>query len=231
MLPIIHNFPQVSKRKQLTFFVLFLIIILPVAITFFLKTGKNVYKPLPYIGFRYEKTAGDTVYQSIYDTFPDFELVDQADKNIGAKDLKGKIFIADFIFTTCPNICPIMTGNLKRVQDEYLNDKDFRMVSISVDPEHDNVDSLAKYAKKFDINADKWYLLTGDKKYIYRLMSEKGFLITRPETPLAHSEIVELIDKEGHIRGQYKGTNPMEIDRLVEDIHALQVAYKMNSKK
>jgi len=219
-----------SKRKQLTFFVLFLIIVLPVIITIFLKTGKNVYRPLPYIGFKYEKAPGDTAYQSIYDTFPDFELTDQAGRKTGAKDLKGKIFAVDFIFTTCPNICPVMTSNLKSVQEEYMNDNDVRMVSISVDPEHDIVDSLASYAKKFDINKDKWFLLTGDRKYIYKLMSEKGFLITRPETPLAHSEIVELIDKEGHIRGQYKGTNPMEIDKLIEDIHALQVAYKKEKK-
>jgi protein SCO1/2 len=195
------------------------------------RQGKNVYKHLPYIG-NPEGIApnGDTIRHSIRP----FTFTDQHGKPFSSESLKGNIYVAEFFFTSCNSICPVMTKGLKsEIFDTYANSKkmpDFRMVSFTINPEIDSPARLNAYAAKFGITSDKWIFLTAPKDSIYKLMGPEGFLMIEPRpeagtNQLVHSKFVELVDKEGHIRGTYDATDHKELERLSEDIRLLMVQY------
>jgi protein SCO1 len=218
------------RRILPVFIILF---IMPIFIMLLFRLGKNVYKPLPYLG-NYDGIAanGDTIRHTI----PPFLFTDQYGKPYGSDSLKGKIYVADFFFTSCPNICPVMTKNLVKVQEKFKNDKDFRIVSFTLDPKRDSAAKLKRYADKYKINTYQWHFLTGPKEQIIEVIGEKGYLAAKPiegEDPnqLKHSKFVVLVDKEGHIRGSYDGTNEDEIQRLVEDAHTLYIHYARKDNK
>ncbi|MGZ5280847.1 MAG: SCO family protein [Bacteroidia bacterium] len=124
-----------------------------------------------------------------------------------------------------------MTRNLKEIQDGYKNVKDFRMLSITLDPKYDSAEVLYRFADKFGVNNKNWHFLTGSKDSIYWLMNKDGFLVVQPvpgkedEVQLQHSELVVLVDKDGYIRGQYDGTKEKEIERLKDEIKVLYHSY------
>lgn len=191
--------------------------------------GKNVYKDLPYYGNPRLSESGDTIRHTI----PSYQFTDQSGKKFGSEDLKGKIYVAEFFFTSCPTICPVLAKSLKEVLDAYKTVPEFHIVSITLDPETDSVKQLAEYAERNQIKADKWHLLTGPKEDIYNLINEKGFLLLKPEPnadpyQFKHTEMLTLVDKEGHIRGQYDGTKKEEIEKLIDEIRVLLVNYENN---
>lgn len=181
---------------------------------------------------RWNEAEMDTVFQTI----PDFSLIDESGKTFSAKSLKGKIYVASFFFTRCGTICPKITSQLSRVQDTFLGDPEVQFLSISVDPKFDQPDKLATYAKRFDANKSQWHFLTGEKKMIYPLVlkgfhvpladaSEYDAAIKNPDETFIHSERLVLVDKEGIIRGFYDGTDKKEVDRLLVEIKVLKNIY------
>ena len=164
-------------------------------------------------------------YKIKYHTISNFSLINQNGDTITEAFYDDKIYVADFFFTTCQSICPIMTKNMKEVQDKLINDKEILLLSHSVTPEIDSVEQLKRYAISNQINDDKWNLVTGDKKQIYNL-ARKSYLAVEDDPlgnyDMIHTENFMLIDKKKQIRGFYDGTLDSEITRLLDDIEILK---------
>ncbi|MEH6513146.1 SCO family protein [Maribacter arcticus] len=165
-----------------------------------------------------------------YHTIADFSLTNQNGKIITQEDYKDKIYIADFFFTTCPTICPIMTKNMADIQKEIINDDDVLLLSHSVTPEIDSVAQLKKYALEKGVDDTKWNLLTGDKKQIYDL-ARKSYLAVKTDGDggpfdMIHTENFILVDKQKRIRGFYDGTNKEDIKQLLTDLNILRASYQ-----
>ena len=146
--------------------------------------------------------------------------------NFSKESLKGKVHIANFMFTSCTNICPIMTNNLKIVSEAYKNHPEFLMISFSVTPWIDSIPKLQSFAKSYGITAKNWHLLNGKKSEIYRLarksyFAEKNFGYSKDSTEFLHTEHVILVDRKLRIRGIYNSTLKLEMNQLVEDIGLL----------
>jgi len=167
-----------------------------------------------------DKTTTDTLYQAI----PDFKTVNQYGDSITNKSLDGKIYVADFFFTTCPSICPTMHRNMLNVYGAYKNDKDIRIISYTIDPKHDSVNVLKSYADKLGIAGNTWWLLQGKKEEIYKL--SESYLVRKPEEDakqlFIHDGYFILVDKQKRIRGTYDGTVPDQVTRLIADIKTLK---------
>jgi len=164
-----------------------------------------------------------------YHTIADFSLTNQNGKTITQSDYKGKIYIADFFFTTCPTICPIMTKNMAGIQEQIIDDDDVLLLSHSVTPVIDSVAQLKKYALEKGVNDAKWNLVTGDKKQIYQL-ARKSYLAVKNDGDggpfdMIHTENFILVDKERRIRGFYDGTKIEDIEKLMEDLNILKTSY------
>ena len=161
-------------------------------------------------------------YISKYHTIADFSFTNQNGKTITQKDYEGKIYVADFFFTTCGSICPKMTTNLSDIQKAFANNPKVKLLSFTVFPETDSVSVLKAYAKKNQVNDAKWNLVTGDKKEIYTL-ARKSYLAVKLGKPselydMVHTENFILVDTKKRVRGFYDGTNKEDIKRLIEDI-------------
>ena len=160
----------------------------------------------------------------------DFNLINQDGKTITQDDYKDKIYVANFFFTSCKNICPIMSSNMTVLQKEFLNDDEIKLLSMSVTPVIDSVSVLKNYANKNGAIAKKWNLTTGDKKHIYNL-ARKSYMAVLDEgdgglQDFIHTEQFVLVDKKRQIRGYYDGTNSEDIKRLIGDIKVLKEEYK-----
>lgn len=165
-----------------------------------------------------------------YHTIADFSLTNQNGKKITQQDYADKIYIADFFFTTCPTICPIMTKNMANIQERIMRDTDVLLLSHSVTPTIDSVAQLKKYAIEKGVLDAKWNLVTGDKKQIYEL-ARKSYLAVKTDGDggafdMIHTENFILVDKERRIRGFYDGTKTEEIEKLMEDLEILKVSYR-----
>ena len=156
----------------------------------------------------------------IYGKVNDFRLLDTEGREFTLKDLKGKVWLAYFIFTTCGGICPVMTKNMAALYRSFLSIDSVKMVSISVNPEHDSVDVLSAFARKYHANSSKWHFLTGERDEIKRLAVE-SFQVGSVDEPIFHSDRFILVDGEGRIRGYYDGTQQKSINILFKDIAAL----------
>lgn len=186
-----------------------------------------VYQPAD---FNPELVDSTLTHVKKYHTIGDFSLVNQNGETITQEDYKDKIYVADFFFTTCPTICPIMTKNMADIQQEILEDDEVLLLSHSVTPEIDSVPQLKKYALEKGVNDAKWNLVTGDKKQIYAL-ARKSYLAVKTDGDggpfdMIHTENFILVDKERRIRGTYDGTNPEEIQELLADLKILKASYK-----
>lgn len=169
----------------------------------------------------------DTTVQHVkkYHKIADFSLTNQNGETITQKDYKDKIYVADFFFTTCQTICPIMTDHMVKIQDKIKNNPEVLLLSHTVTPEIDTVAQLKKYALEKGVIDSKWNLVTGDKKEIYDL-ARKSYLAAK-DTPynkydLIHTENFVLVDKKRRIRGFYDGTDSEAIDQLMKDIKILE---------
>ena len=163
-----------------------------------------------------------------YHKISDFNLVNQNGIDVTQNNYDKKIYVADFFFTTCPTICPIMTGNMVFLQNQ-LNNQDIMFASFSVTPDIDSVEVLKKYALEKGVDDKKWNLMTGDKKQIYNL-ARKSFLVVKDDPQMGshdmiHTENFVLVDKEKRIRGFYDGTKIEEMNKIISDIEILQDSY------
>jgi protein SCO1/2 len=156
-----------------------------------------------------------------------FTLVNQNGDTITEKNFAGKIYVADFIFTSCGGICPSMTSNMRKVQEAFKDDGSVLLLSHSVTPELDSVAVLKTYAELNGLVSGKWHVVTGDRKMVYDLARYSYFADEdggrqRDENEFLHTENFFLVDQRGHLRGLYNGIMPTEIERLIEDIKTLQ---------
>ena len=166
----------------------------------------------------------------LYGTVPDFSLIERSGRRVGPADLKRKIWIINFIYTHCPDTCPIQSAQMKELQDRFIGEKDLRLVSITVDPQRDTPKVLSEYGNRFGANPERWLFLTGEKAVIYRLAQE-GFLLGAAEIPQekrnssgathTHSPRFVLVDRKAQIRGYYTSTDPEAMVRLRRDLKTL----------
>lgn len=168
-------------------------------------------------------------YTKKYHKIGDFSLVNQNGDTITQNNYKDKIYVADFFFTTCPTICPIMTKNMAEIQEVIKDKPNVMLLSHSVTPQIDTVAQLKRYAMEKGVLDHKWNLVTGDKKQIYEL-ARKSYLAVKNDGDggpfdMIHTENFILVDKEKRIRGFYDGTNRDDIDRLLEDLKILEASY------
>jgi len=182
----------------------------------------NNSKTLPIYGERQVVNGKDTVYQTI----PAFKFINQYGDSISSKNVDGKIYVADFFFTSCPSICPIMQRNMLKVYDAFKSIDDVKILSYTIDPKYDSVPVLKKYADRLGISGNSWWLLQGKKDSTYEL-AEKHFLVSvKKDSTVAggyiHQGYFVLIDKQKRIRGSYDGTNEQQVSQLIEDIKTLK---------
>lgn len=163
----------------------------------------------------------------IYGKVPDFQLTERSGQFVSLSDLKGKVWVADFIFTRCMGICPMMSSKMKLIEQKMKDFPDFRSISFSVDPEYDTPQVLKKYAEHFSADPERWLFLTGDKKKIFQL-SEQHFHLgvgdipeserEAPEQSIQHSSKFVLVDGKGNIRGYYESSDDQFLEKLQTDI-------------
>jgi len=176
-----------------------------------------------------ELVEEDIRYVKKYHSISNFSLTNQNGELINQEFYQNKIYIADFFFTTCPDICPKMTENMGYLQNELKNQTDVLLVSFSVTPNIDSVNVLRAYADLKGVDDSKWNLFTGSKKDIYEL-ARKSFLVAKNDGDggkydMIHTENFVLVDKEKRIRGFYDGTNNKEMAKLLSDINILKESY------
>lgn len=177
---------------------------------------------LPILGERYVDENQDTVYHEI----ADFTFINQLGDTIRNSDVEGKIYVADFFFTSCPTICPIMKKEMLRVFETYKTNPNFKILSHSIDPTFDTPEVLKDYAEKLGVaDASTWNFLTGDQEKIFEI-GQTSYLTTAMADQLEpggflHSGAFLLVDGEGRIRGVYDGTKADQVDRLISDIPKL----------
>lgn len=158
---------------------------------------------------------------------PTFSLTNQEGESFSEQNLEGKIYVADFFFTSCPGICPKMTANMSILQEEYLSDEEVMLISHSVTPELDTVEVLKRYAEEKGVNSKTWHLLTGERSEIYDLGRKQYFVeedlgLEKDIDDFLHTENFVLVDKNRHIRGIYNGLNKTAIKQLITDIKTLK---------
>jgi len=174
---------------------------------------------LPILGERYVDDKQDTVYHRI----AEFSFVNQLGDTISNSDMAGKVYVADFFFTTCPTICPVMKKEMLRVHEKFKDNPNFKILSHSIDPTHDTQEVLKDYAEKLGIaDASTWNFLTGDQEKIFEI-GQTSYLTTAMADQMEpggflHSGAFLLIDQQGRIRGVYDGTKSDQVDRLINDI-------------
>jgi protein SCO1/2 len=177
---------------------------------------------LPILGERYVDDNQDTVYHSI----ADFAFVNQVGDTIRKEDMASKIYVADFFFTSCPTICPVMKKEMLRVYEQFKGEPNFRILSHSIDPTHDTQAVLKDYAEKLGVpDAATWNFLTGDQEKIFEI-GQTSYLTTTMADDMEpggflHSGAFLLVDQQGRIRGVYDGTKTEQVDRLLADIPKL----------
>ena len=170
---------------------------------------------------------GKTVTDTIWHKVKNIQFTNQLGKKVSLNDLKGKILVIDFFFTRCPSICPGLARSMKRLQDSFLkNDSIVQFISISVDPEHDSVPQLRKFADRYNVNHDTWWFVTGDKKDIYDFALNElkaGLADTEVDSAFIHTENFFLLDSSRVVRGWYNGFDTVKQAQLVRDIPLLML--------
>jgi len=191
------------------------------------KLNSNDKKVLPIYGNRKPITKtvdGKSVTDTLYQTISKFKTINQYGDSISNKSLDGNIYVADFFFTTCPSICPIMHRNMLSVYNAFKSTGDFKIISYTIDPKHDSVPVLKKYADKLGVTGKTWWFLQGKKDSIYKL--SESYLVRKPEEDakqqFIHDGSFLLVDKQKRVRGAYDGTDPKQVEQLIADIKELQ---------
>jgi protein SCO1 len=221
---------------------LIVILVVPALVFLFLKYSTTNHYNIPYFVPELDEKGEVIVHgkDTVFHKIPEFKLIDQNGNTFTSAQTKGKIYVADFIFTRCKTICPKMTSQLARVQDAFQQNTDVLLVSHSVDPNYDSAEILRGFAKQNEAKDGKWFFLTGDKKAIYNL-GINGYKVSVADASaydknvsidetFIHTEKLLLIDKEGYIRGFYDGTDKKEVDRLILEIKVLLDYYKKEKK-
>ncbi|MBX0333214.1 SCO family protein [Pontibacter sp. HSC-14F20] len=167
---------------------------------------------------------GDTLFKQV----PVFKFTSQQGQQVSQQELDGNIYVADFFFATCPDICKAMSSQMVRVQEAFQDEEQVKLVSFTVNPEHDTPEVLSEYGERYGANPSKWYFLTGDRTKIYDL-AQQGFYLpvmkVEGQQDFIHSEKFMLVDKDRYVRGIYDGTDKEDVDRLIIEIKVLLDEY------
>lgn len=174
-----------------------------------------------------KETRGKTTTDTIWHRVRNLQFVNQLGKKTSLDDLKGKIVVVDFFFTRCPSICPVLARRMKKLQDSFTaNDTIVQFLSISIDPEHDSVPQLRKFADRYNINHDTWWMVSGNKKDVYDFaFQELKASVADPgiDTAFIHTENFFLLDTNRIVRGWYSGFDTLKQAQLVRDIPLLML--------
>ncbi|MEO6830645.1 MAG: SCO family protein [Chitinophagaceae bacterium] len=204
-----------SNRAITLTLIAFFILLSAGFMTYYFKTTRNLPKVLPVLG-----APGHTV-----DTFT---FINQDGKTITKKDVDGKVYVAEYFFTTCKGMCPKMNDNMVNIYKAFRGNPNFKILSHSVDPKNDTVAAMKAYSHRFDADANQWMFLTGDKKRLYEMARDSYLIAAEEDTThisidgdFIHDNHFILVDKTGHIRGVYDGLNKPLMDTLISDIQLL----------
>lgn len=187
---------------------------------------------LPILGYREvvaKEVEGQKVIDTVYHTIADFQFVNQDSAVVTNETLAGKIYVADFFFTSCRTICPVMKTQMLRVYEATQDMPDVAILSHTIDPEHDTVALLHDFADRLGVSSSRWHFVTGEQDNIYDIAQTSYFATamvdkTEPDG-FIHSGAFLLIDKDRRIRGKYDGTQEEDVDRLIQDIKRLRKEY------
>jgi protein SCO1/2 len=190
-------------------------------------TKENNYK-LPIYGRKVisEKIInGEKIIDTLDHTISNFSFINQDGKTVNNLTFNNSIYVADFFFTSCPTICPLMKSEMMRVYRKYINEEKIKLLSHTINPEFDTVERLKEFAKKFNVDSNKWHFVTGDINEIYEI-GFKSYMVTAAKDSLSpggflHSGTFLLVDNNKKIRGVYDGTNKLEVNKLLKDIDIL----------
>ncbi|MBD1399023.1 SCO family protein [Pontibacter sp. JH31] len=190
---------------------------------------------LPILGERQvvqREADGRQVTDTVYHTIPDFAFINQDSQVVTSLTVQDKVYVTDFFFTTCPTICPKMKSQMLRVYEAFKDEPQLVLLSHTIDPKHDTVAVLRDYADRLQVSSDKWHFVTGEKDSIYSIAMQ--YMVTALEDEqepggFVHSGAFVLVDQNRHVRGIYDGTDPAQVDKLIQDIPALLP--KKNKKK
>lgn len=210
-----------KKFSKITPLFLLLAVVCPIVVFGFVYWYEHSVQELPYFGKDYQTASNSKDYFTV----SDFAFENESGSTTSLDSLKGKVWVANYFFSNCKTICPIIMPNMAKVQKAYLDDPDFKIVSFSVDPERDSVARLDTYAQQLGADTQQWHLLTGDKKLLYRFARNQLFLTATDgdggPDDFIHSDKIALLDRAGHIRGYYDGTNSNDINQLIKDIRKI----------
>jgi protein SCO1/2 len=206
-----------NKNIPFSFFFLFILVA-------FSSCHENEQR-LPIEGPRKVQAGVSGIADTLYHTIPDFAFVNQDSSIVTQDTFSDGIYVADFFFTTCPSICPIMKTQMLRVYEKYKGNDKVKVLSHSIDPKHDTVAVLKEYANRLGVSSDQWHFVTGDKEEIFDL-AQQSYMVSvleEEEAPggVVHSGAFLLIDSQGRIRGHYDGTKAEEVDQLMKDMDLL----------
>jgi protein SCO1/2 len=201
------------------------------ALLFLIACGQGN-KKLPILGEREPVTKevnGKMVTDTTYQTIPPFSFINQDSVTISNKTFDNSIYVADFFFTSCPSICPIMSKNLLKVLEKYKGNKEVKILSHSIDTKYDTPWVLKKYATKLGVEGDQWQFVHGSQEAIYGIADK--YMVYAKENSSApggfeHQGWLILIDKEKRIRGAYDGTNDEQVSQLMSDMDILLNEYR-----
>ena len=223
------NLKGFLKKSKSTIIFLFFFVIIFIPVLYFMlrpRAELPVYNPSDINPLLVDESVRNITKDH---SIADFKLINQNGDTITKADFTGKIYVADFFFTRCKTICPVMAINMKDLQDHFKNDTDVKFLSHSVTPIMDSVPILKAYADKKGAIDGKWELTTGDKKHIYELARKSYFAVLDEgdggDQDFIHTERFILIDKKFQIRGLYDGTDKNEIPRIIRDIEILKKEY------
>jgi len=233
-----------ATKSSITKAVLISVLVLPSVLYFVFVYGAegNFFQTLDYVGPKTiveKEVDGELVPDTLHYSIPPFEFRTQDDTLLSSEEMKGKIYVANFFFSTCPTVCPAMNYNVQQVQDRFLGYEHIYFLSFTVDPEHDSVPVLKAYEQKIGAKSGRWFFLTGEKEALYKTASN-FFLSAQVDSAAAggflHSENLVLVDWEGRIRSRrdeqgnlkavYSGTSPVEVNDLKDDIKILIAEYE-----
>ena len=194
----------------------------------FLSSCNSKSEKLPILGNKdavVKTVDGKQITDTVYHQIPDFEFINQDSVKITQKDYEGKIYVADFFFTTCPTICPKMKTQMLRIYDKFKDNPKVGILSHTIDPRHDTPAVLREFMNNLGIKSKTWQMVTGNKEKIYEI-GQKSYMVSATDDPtqpggIVHSGAFILVDKNRHIRGIYDGTEPEKVDKLMADMEVL----------
>lgn len=222
---------QKTDMNKKAILALMLALIMPFAGYYIVKyySKETVHMPNRYFfdSVQVSEKNGKPVNDTIWHRVKNIEFTNQLGKKVSLDDLKGKILVIDFFFSRCPSICPGLAMNMKRLQDSFKkNDSIVQFISISIDPQHDSVPQLRKFADRYNANHDTWWFVTGDKKEIYDFAMQEikaGVADTEVDSAFIHTENFFLLDSSRVVRGWYNGFDTVKQAALVQAIPLLML--------